>query len=272
MELKLKAGQFYGKTAQALDTRGFRFTEKMYSTSTALPVHAHELAHFCFVLSGNYEERIGSTLFRRESNAIVYYPSDLSHSEAHLTTGRHFLVEINGSMLESLREYGARLDAPVGLSNSDAGWLAVRMYREFRERDNFSGLALESISTELLVAASRQVLQTAERQPPSWLKRVKEFLNENFSMPPSLNELATVGGVHPTHLARVFRQFEQCTISDYIRRIRIERACQEMISSKETLVDIALNTGFADQTHFTRSFRRMTGMTPTEFRNIFKSR
>ena len=144
------------------------------------------------------------------------------------------------------------------------------MYREFIERDEFSGLALESISTELLITASRQLSQTIDRKPPHWLKRVKEFLHENFAVPPSLDELANAAGVHPTHLARVFRLFENCTIGDYIRQIRIESACQKMISSKDSLVEIALDAGFADQTHFNRSFKRIIGMKPTEFRNIFK--
>jgi AraC family transcriptional regulator len=70
----------------------------------------------------------------------------------------------------------------------------------------------------------------------------------------------------------VFRQFERCTVGDYIRKVRIEHARQRMLESNEPLVEIALATGFADQTHFTRSFRRLTGMTPSEFRRIFSKR
>jgi AraC family transcriptional regulator len=272
MELKLKAGQFYGNTAQALVTAGFCFTEKLYSSSAKLPVHAHELSHFCFVLSGGYREKIGTGLFAREPSALVFYPPDVSHSEEHLADGRHFLVEIDLTGLERVTEYGACLNEPVALGDNASAWLAARMYKEFRERDKFSGLALESISTELLIAASRRHLQTFERKPPRWLKKVKECLHESFSTPPSLNELAGVVGVHPTHLTRVFRQFEACTVGDYIRRIRIEQARRKILTSNDSLVEIALDAGFADQTHFTRSFRRVTGMTPTEFRSIFKPR
>ena len=105
-----------------------------------------------------------------------------------------------------------------------------------------------------------------------WLEKIKEILRENYEETLTLNELADFVGVHPTHLARVFRQFERCTIGDYLRQFRIETARQKIINSKESLVEIALNTGFADQTHFTRTFKNVTGMTPTEFRNIFKPR
>jgi len=95
MELKLKAGQFYGKTSQTLSANSFRFTEKAYSSRATLPIHAHELSHFCFVLSGSYKENIAGKLFERGPAALVYYPPDVSHAEEHATHGRHFLVEID---------------------------------------------------------------------------------------------------------------------------------------------------------------------------------
>lgn len=272
MELKLKAGQFYGTTSQALSANGFRFTEKAYSARASLPNHAHELSHFCFVLSGGYKETIAGKMFERAPTALVYYPPDVSHAEEHFSLGRHFLVEIDFRNLEKVRESGAELCEPVLLTGASSLWLAARMYREFSHRDDFSGLALESISTELLIAASRQHASRLERKPPVWLERVKQFLRENFSEPPSLDEIARAVGIHPMHLTRVFRQFERCTVGDYIRKARIEYARQRMLDSNDPLVEIALAAGFADQTHFTRSFKRVAGMTPAEFRRIFAGR
>lgn len=272
MELKLKAGQFYGTTSQALLANEFRFTEKAYEASTRLPAHAHELSHFCFVLAGNYNEKIGGVSFERGPATLVFYPPDVIHGEEHFANGRHFLVEVDYKGLDKVRDYGAVLSAPVLMGGDTSVWLAARMYREFTERDGFSALVLESISTELLVAASRRPGGRGERKPPPWLERVKEFLRENFSEPPGLDELAGAVGVHPTHLARVFRQFERCTVGDYVREARINYARQRMVGSNEPLVEIALAAGFADQTHFTRSFKRVTGMTPSEFRRIFASR
>jgi AraC family transcriptional regulator len=146
------------------------------------------------------------------------------------------------------------------------------MYTEFSERDGFSSLALESMSNELLIAAARQTSRKRERTPPPWLPRVKEYLREHFSEPPTLVEIAKAASVHPTHLARVFREFERCTVGDYIREVRIDYARKRMLTTNEPLVDIALTAGFADQTHFTRSFKRVTGMKPNEFRRLFVRR
>jgi hypothetical protein len=163
MELTLKAGQFYGTTSQVLCANGFRFTEKAYQSRSSLPTHAHELSHFCLVLAGNYREKMAGKVFEREPAALVYYPPDVSHGEDHLTDGRHFLVEIDLEGLARVRDYGARLCDPVLLRVDSALWLAARMYREFSERDELSELVLESISTELLIAASRQHTRNPER-------------------------------------------------------------------------------------------------------------
>ena len=272
MGLRLKAGEFYGETSQALSANGFRFTEKAYPTNLQIPKHSHELSHFCFVLSGNYEEQIERKFDQRTPTNLVYYPPDVSHAEKHYSNGTHFLVEIDNKNLERVKDYGAKLNEPLAIQNNESLWIAARMYREFSARDAFSALALESLTTELLIFASRQNLKTNERKRPIWLDKTIEILRGNFAEPFNLNDLAAFVGVHPTHLARVFRQFERCTIGDYIRQIRIENARNKIISSDESLVEIALNTGFADQTHFSRSFKNVTGMTPNEFRKIFKTR
>jgi AraC family transcriptional regulator len=269
--MKLEAGQFYGKTSQTLVAEGFRFTEKAYSLDTNIPKHSHELAHFCFVLKGSYAEKIGREGFERNPTALVYYPPDVSHAEEHHTNGRHFLVEIDNPGLKKVRDFGGRLDEPVILGGENSLWLATRMYQEFTERDEFSALALESITNELLIAASRKTSPKSDKKAPKWLERVQEYLAENYSDSIGLNELAKIAEVHPTHLARVFRQFENCTAGDYVRKIRIEKARHKMISSKRPLVDIALETGFSDQSHFTRSFKNITGMTPRKYRELFKS-
>jgi AraC family transcriptional regulator len=272
MSLKLKAGEFYGETSKASFANGFRFTEKAYPNSLQIPKHSHELSHFCFVLSGAYWEEIERKADERKPTDLVYYPPDVSHAEKHHSNGVHFLVEIDTQNLERVEDYGAKLNEPLALAGDEALWIATRMYREFCQRDNYSALALESLTTELLIFASRQNLKTNERRRPLWLEKAIEILRENYAEQFNLGDLARFVGVHPTHLARVFRQFERCTMGEFIRRIRIENARQKIIASNESLVEIALDTGFADQTHFTRSFKTVVGMTPKEFRNIFKNR
>lgn len=270
--MKLKAGQFYGETSRTLAIDNFRFTEKAYSARGSIPFHAHELAHFCFVLGGSYHERIGGCRFDRKPAALVYYPADLTHAEEHFTDGRHLLVEIDGPGLTRAAEYGASLDRPATLGSPNSMQLAARMYAEFRDADSLSPLALECIVNELLIESARQAAGRKRDTPPRWLEDVKECLRHNIVAPPDLNGLAAIAGVHPTHVARTFRRFEKCTAGEFVRRVRVEKASERLSNSDLPLVEIALELGFADQSHFSHAFRSGTGFTPAEFRRLAQTR
>jgi len=111
-----------------------------------------------------------------------------------------------------------------------------------------------------------------ERTPPRWLHQARDLLHARFAGSPSLDEIAAAVGVHPAHLARVFRQQYGCTMGDYLRRLRVEFACRHMAAGDTPLVGIALAAGFADQSHFTKTFKSLVGMTPAEFQRQFRRR
>jgi AraC-like DNA-binding protein len=60
-------------------------------------------------------------------------------------------------------------------------------------------------------------------------------------------------------------------ISEYVHRLRVRTACEQMLTPEASLADLSFSAGFADQSHFTRSFRRITGMTPASFRSTLLS-
>ena len=136
--------------------------------------------------------------------------------------------------------------------------------------DTASLLAIEGLTLELLVELSRHSGILPERRLPRWLTRAKEILHERSSETISLGEVAKQVHIHPVHLAREFRRFYGCTLGEYLRGLRIQWACRKLSSSDIPLVEIALGAGFAHQAHFSRLFKRYTGMTPTEFRSLHR--
>lgn len=267
MSVKLQAGKFYGSTMRSVELTGFRYTEKSYEPQKILPSHAHELAHFCLVLAGNYTEKLAGRTEERAPSTLIFYPPDATHAEKHHTRGRHFLIEFDQRRTESLRDYGLIMTEPAaysGVYNS----ITSKLYREFCEPDALSLLALEALTVELIVEVLRRQRKNNERQASRWLDDVKQILHETYTEPLTLDQIASAVEVHPVHMVRVFKKFHQCTIGEYIRQLRIREAQRQILVSDSALVEIALATGFADQTHFTRSFKRVTGMTPSEFRKI----
>jgi AraC family transcriptional regulator len=77
-------------------------------------------------------------------------------------------------------------------------------------------------------------------------------------------------GVHPVHLAQAFHKSYRRTVGDYVRQLRIEYACHELAASETPIVQIALSAGFCDQSHFTRTFKRLIGVTPSQYRESLR--
>lgn len=272
MEPKLPAGHFLGRTLRAHDWAGFRLTETTYAPGLRLPRHAHELAKYCFVLAGSFTEIVGQRRSERQPLTLVFHPADTTHEEAHTTAGHHFLIEIDHRWLERAREYSAALNQPLDLSGGASIGLVTRLYDEFKHLDGLSPLAMEGLILELMADTSRRSLGAMDRRPPQWLRQVEELLQVRFAENLALDEIAQTVAVHAVHLARVFRKFHGCTVGDYVRQLRIEFASRELATTDHSLADIAAAAGFADQSHFSRTFKQHTRLLPTEFRNLFRSR
>ena len=108
-------------------------------------------------------------------------------------------------------------------------------------------------------------------KPPRWLLQARELIASRFSENLTLTEVAHAVGVHPVHLAQTFRKKYQCTIGDYVRKLRIEFACHELATTGKPIVDIALAAGFCDQSHFARTFKRAIGAAPSQYRESLRS-
>jgi AraC family transcriptional regulator len=129
---------------------------------------------------------------------------------------------------------------------------------------------IEGLALEMMAETFRQATASTRAAPP-WLGQAKEILHEQFSDRPSLGYLATSMGVHPVHLAREFRRFYGCTITEYVLQRRLEFACHEMLNSRAPLSEIALAAGFFDQSHFARAFKAQMGMSPNQYRTTLSA-
>jgi AraC family transcriptional regulator len=138
------------------------------------------------------------------------------------------------------------------------------------DRRNPSGLPFVEA---LLTALSLQVMQHAGVHAPipepakgglsaAARRRVLELIEARLADGLSVSELAREAGLSPTHFARAFKQSMGRAQHQYILAARFERARRMLDAREASLSDVALRTGFADQAHFTRLFKRHFGVTP----------
>ena len=234
---------------------------------SSIPMHSHPSALFCMALNGSCVEVYRNRLQEYQPFTLEYLPIDHTHSlKIRLANLRAFCVEIPPFLLDKIREYSLIVDQCVYTHRGLLGGLFMNLYKEFREMDTASPLAIEGITLEMLAEASRSRKGMMDRQPPRWLKQALDLLQEHFSDHLTITEIATTVGIHPVHLTREFRKFHRCTIGDYIRKLRIEQACYALAHSDFSLAQIALSAGFSDHSHFSRIFKRFMRVTPTQYR------
>lgn len=250
------------------DIAGFTILESLYPPHLRQPRHTHARASFSFVMAGSYLENYGRQTQVRQPSTFVFHPPQEAHAVGYGSKSVRILsVHLDCKRLAYIREHSLILDSPASHRSETIVWLGHRIYQEFSRLDAVSALAVEGLVFEILAEASR-IKSTSERKSPSWLEQVKEFLHDNFSESFVMEDVAEVAGVHPVHLARVFREQHGLTIGEYVRRLRLEFARQQISTTETPLSEIAVASGFSDQSHLTRTFRSVFGLTPSRYRKI----
>jgi AraC-like DNA-binding protein len=123
----------------------------------------------------------------------------------------------------------------------------------------------------LLLDVYKKFLQqeARSRKIPAWAKELKEIIQDQIdtNLHLSLKEVSESLNVHPAYLSREFsKYFEDLSFGDYLRKLRIEKAKQLLEGGQQSLAEIAYITGFSDQSHFNRTFKKFTGQTPSDFK------
>jgi AraC family transcriptional regulator len=262
-----KANVTTPRLLKSREIAGLTLTECAYPPGFKMLKHSHEPAYLSLVLQGRYTETIDSVELSGKPATLLAHPPQRAHAVVfHNQEVRIFRTDIKARWLERLREYSMIFERPACFDGGLPVGLALRLYREFRSKDKYSSLAVEGILLEMLAEVSRCKEQFATQQAPRWLERAREILHEDTAKAPTLAEIAVEVGVHPVHLAHEFRKFYRASVGEYARRLRIEAACHEVAQSNLPLSEIAANAGFYDQSHFTNAFKRLMGVTPSEFR------
>ena len=164
--------------------------------------------------------------------------------------------------------FGPGALSPARAAAEDAEWrhidqasavgLATRLMLELADPDASTGMGAEALAHELLGAACRW--RDKPERGVRWLAWVRDRLHAGGE--PSLGELAGLAGVHRAHLARSFSSQYGVRVVEYHRRLRLGAAAARLGRGTVPLARLAQESGFTDQSHLTRWFTRVLGVTP----------
>lgn len=258
---------YHGKFINSRLVKGLTLAEAMYAPNLKLPGHSHRHAGFCLILQGSYNESYGRTLLECKPSYVKFQPAGEIHSDLYGNENVHsFIIELEHTWLTHMGVNSLVGNNPVVFHSSSIGWLMMKLRKEFHSMDAEAPFVIEGLVLELIAETSRNRAKISKDNHPRWLRQAKEYLDEQFSEPLTLSVIAELVGVHPVYLANSFKQHFQYSIGEYLRRRRVEFACHKIATSKDSLVDIALEAGFANQSHFSRIFKQSTGISPARYR------
>jgi AraC family transcriptional regulator len=268
--MSLNSVAFSGRELGRREFAGFAVFESLYRPNQKIPKHSHEQTYISIVLRGSYTEECGPTAWDCETGQTILHVAGECHSDHfHRNGGQVLNLELFPPFLTRLCECdGVGADSRTLLRSAYAMQLGLRLHKEISSCDPWSALTIEGLTMELLAEVFRQRTARLKPQGRDWLDRTTEILHEKFQEPVKLSELAACVCVHPVHLARAFRKRYLCSVGDYLRKLRIEAACHALLNSDTPIAEIALRSGFSDQSHLCRTLKQYTGMSPRHFRRV----
>lgn len=213
----------------------------------------------------------GSTaLFDLRRDPINYTQG--AHHSLHFYLPRAVLIEVaaqGGQRFDGELRY----DFAVGYEDPVIRHLGAALLPGLERDETLDGLFLDHI----LYAVAAHVIKTYADPAPTKIperggltrwqeRRVKELMTANLGSDVSLKTLAEACGLSVTYFARAFRQSTQTSPHRWLQERRIEKAMDRLALSEVSLADVAIECGFADQSHFTRVFAKHVGVAPGQWR------
>ena len=265
---KLSSGEFFGVTNQKLETGGLILTNTAY-THDYVDWHHHENVYFTFLLKGKVIEGNKKGKLNLSAGSLLFHNVQESHYNIKPpgeTRGMH--LELQNQWI---REMYPNVDVKEGsfeLTCPRTKILFYKLWRESQISDDLSTLGIQNLVMEAINPLFSEEKESAFR--PSWVDKAGELLHDNYLSPPDLKAIAAVVGVHPVHLSRSFTRYFGCTIAEYIRLLKVEKAFTQFSVKGRSLSTIAHSCGFADHSHMVRCFKACSGNTPLFFRRLLK--
>jgi AraC family transcriptional regulator len=255
-----------------IEMSGFILTDFLQPSLFKCAKHYHECATILITLKGIGTDGMMGRVYECKPSNILIRPAGETHTHEYGLKGmRGLVIEVRPQKLETMRSFTKVLDQCGSFTESYLAELGMRLYSESLIMDSASEIAIEGLLLEMFAQVTRQNLRESSGIQPRWFKQALEFIHESYKEPINLSQVADEVKVHPSRLAQLFRYYNNCSVGEYIRRLRLIYAARGIMFSDISLAEISVAAGFYDQSHFTKYFKRYIGILPTELRAIART-
>jgi AraC-like DNA-binding protein len=261
----LSDGKYYGNIAHQVELKHFNLTLTTYASDATLPKHHHENPYFSLLLAGNYIEKDNKAETIIAGGHSIFRPDEHEHANTFDgQKGKCFNLELKQSAkLIFGRQMHDQKAVVFKQSFLDLFLLHYRFVNG-HPADTLDMLSFEIVSNLFERNDESRYGQAA------WIKTIRERINDLPEEQHPVETLAATVSVHPVYMLRKFKEKTGLRLSEYINRVRLEKAANSIAAGQDNLTGIGYSSGFYDQSHFSRSFKSYFGVSPRDFSKSLK--
>ena len=242
--------------------------------------HTHDYWEFILVLSGNYTHVLNGRSFQlNKHHACLLRPKLDQHSLKNAPTGsKHLTIRIRDNYMKQICDqieptfYQTLLKRPIMLcSLGDPQCDHIIDYTTIIQNLSADKAVTPTffLVTYLLEKFSGDA-HYFETDKPKWFSALLLKINSPENMHWSVNDIVDNSHFSHSHLLRAFKKYENCSLSDYLAKVKMLYACNLILYSSLSILDIALMLGYSDSSHLNRTFKKAYNLSPTQFKRLYK--
>lgn len=257
----------FGSHEASVRADRLRVSRTRHSPALRTPAHSHPVMCLHIVLDGLYDEKTLAGHHQLEPGWVLFKPVGEVHWNEFRALGSTTLrIELDPDAMPDLaRHLPGRL---TSFRSPRLATLAKRVHHELSAIDDLTPIIAESVALEIFARVARTRLP-APRSVSALARRCAELLEERFTELYRLGDAARDWGVDRTVLAHAFREEFGRSVGEYIRERRVEYVASRLRDgSARSLGELAIEAGFADQSHLTRTFKSVYGLPPGRWRRL----
>ena len=258
--MKIQSNKYFGITAKSIKTESFNISITNHPAQSEISTHAHAKPYLCLLAHGLYKEE-SNTSSLISTGDVLYRAANYEH--ANRFSGQDSVclnIEIDNES-DFMIHNGLKLPLRESLQKS-----SLETYKLLYAVKN--GVSKDLLNIYCYESMLVHVEGVESKGDLLWINQVKEYINDNPLSPISLQELSHLLGLHPNYIVRKFKAITGMKLSDYLTKIRLEYSISNLILTQENLTNVALKSGFYDQSHFNRNFKKYLETTPKLFRKV----
>ena len=254
-----------------------------FSPGWGVREHSHEFYQIWYVVSGSADYLLDGRTIHLEPQSVVFLRPGAVHELPPLKEGLLHYIDVQFQVQDrELEEKMAALPTVIGMKDRRIEELLLHCrdawYDEGEYSRDIAALIFEQAVLVLIrqqdpargTASFRYPAQLDTRDLHGPVKKMVDYLDSHYVERNTLDDLANVMSYSKAYLCKLFKEATGMTIISYLNYMRVTRAYERICYTNSSMAEIGAMVGFSSVHYFTRTFKKICGMTPGEVRNLQK--